>query len=387
MGRVKWLRERILAAGPFVRDALLAGALASAGLLELVLRATVVPGEIGLVLLMTVPIAWRRWSPLISTVLVMGAVAAARRNPGDLHLILAAILVAMFSLGSFASGRAATAGVSFALAAMWTSIALTSAVKSPSELLRDAVSVATAIAIPFAVGRVLRGRELRVVASEERAQRLELEREAKALRAVGEERARIARELHDVIAHGVSVMVVQAGAAAEVLSRDPDGARGALVAVQDTGRQALEDLRRMLGLVREGDALALGPRPGLEQLDPLLDQLRTAGLPVEVEVRGTPRELPAGLDVSAYRIVQEALTNVLKHAGPARARVVVGYGPDAVELEVLDDGRGPQNGHRQGHGLVGMRERVALYGGSLEAGAVGPRGFRVRARLPVARSA
>lgn len=378
------LRERVLAAGPFVRDALLAGALASAGLLELVLRATVVPGEIGFVLLMTVPIAWRRRSPLISTVLVMGAVAAARRNPGDLHLILAATLVAMFSLGSVASGRAATAGVSFALVAMWTSIALMSALKSPTDLVRDAVSVATAIAVPFAVGRVLRGRELRVVASEERAQRLELEREAKALRAVSEERARIARELHDVIAHGVSVMVVQAGAAAEVLSRDPEGARGALVAIQDTGRQAIADLRRMLGLVREGDPLALEPRPGLEQLDPLLDQLRTAGMAVEIEVQGTHRELPAGVDVSAYRIVQEALTNVLKHAGPAQARVRIAYGPDAVDLEVVDDGRGPQNG--QGHGLVGMRERVALYGGTFEAGPAGPRGFRVRARLPVARS-
>lgn len=378
------LRERILTAGPLVRDALLGGAVATAGLLELAVRGTLVPSEIGLVLLMALPLAWRRRSPLISTVLVMGAVAAARRNPGDLHLILAAILVAMFSLGSVASDRAATAGFSFALVSMWTSIALTSALKSPTDLVRDALSVATAIAIPFAVGRVLRGRELRAVASEERAQRLELDREAKALRAVGEERARIARELHDVIAHGVSVMVVQAGAAAEVLSRDPEGARGALVAIQDTGRQALADLRRMLGLVREGDALALGPRPGLEQLDPLLDQLRTAGLPVEVQVHGAPRELPAGLDVSAYRIVQEALTNVLKHAGPARARVTVGYGPDAVDLEVLDDGRGPQNG--QGHGLVGMRERVALYGGTFEAGPAGPRGFRVRARLPVARS-
>lgn len=375
--------ERILAAGPVVRDAALGGALATAGLLEITLRGTLAPSEIVLVLLMTLPLAWRRRSPLISTVLVMGAVAAAGRNPGDLHLILVATLVAMFSLGSVASGRAAIAGVSFALVAMWTSIALTSALKSPTDLTRDAVSVASAIAIAFAVGRVLRGRELRVVASEERAQVLELDREAKALLAVGEERARIARELHDVIAHGVSVMVVQAGAAAEVLSRDPEGARGALVAIQDTGRQALADLRRMLGLVRAGDPLAFGPRPGLEQLDPLLDQLRTAGLPVEVEVHGTPRELPAGLDVSAYRIVQEALTNVLKHAGPARARVIVGYGPDALDLEVLDDGRGPQNG--QGHGLVGMRERVGLYGGTIETGAAGPRGFRVRARLPVAR--
>ncbi len=384
MGTVQRLRERILAADPLLRDALLAGALATAGLLELAARGALVPGEIGLALLMTVPLAWRRRSPLVSTALVMGAVAAAQRPPTDLHLILAAILVVMFSLGTFAYGRVAIAGLAFALVAMATSIALMSAGKSPSDLLRDAASVATVVAVPFAVGRVLRGRELRLVESEERAWRLELERDAKALRAVSEERARIARELHDVVAHGVSVMVIQAGAAAEVLSRDPDSARGALVAIQDTGRQALADLRRMLGLVREGDPIGLEPRPGLGQLDPLLGQVRTAGVPVEIEVRGTPRELPAGVDVSAYRIVQEALTNVLKHAGPARARVIVAYGPDAVELEVVDDGRGPQNG--QGHGLVGMRERVALYGGTLEAGPAGPRGFRVRARLPLARS-
>jgi signal transduction histidine kinase len=378
---VQRLRERILAADPLARDALLAGALAIAGLLELAARGALVPGEIGLALLMTVPLAWRRRSPLVSTALVMGAVAAAQRPPTELHLILAATLTAMFSLGTFAYGRAAIAGLAFALGALGTSIALSS-VKSPSDLLRDAVSVATVITVPFAVGRVLRGRELRLVASQERIRRLELEREAKAHRAVSDERARIARELHDVVAHGVSVMVVQAGAAAEVLARDPEAARGALVAIQDTGRQALADLRRMLGLVREGDPLALAPRPGLEQLGPLLDQVRTAGVPIDVEVHGTPRELPAGVDVSAYRIVQEALTNVLKHAGPARAHVIVAYGPEAVDLEVVDDGRGPQEG--QGHGLVGMRERVALYGGTLEAGPAQPRGFRVHARLPVA---
>jgi signal transduction histidine kinase len=183
----------------------------------------------------------------------------------------------------------------------------------------------------------------------------------------------------------VSVMVVQAGAAAEVLSRDPEKARVALMAIQDTGRQAMADLRHMLGLVREGDPLALAPRPGLEQLDLLLDQVRTAGVPVELEVRGAPRTLPGGVDVSAYRILQEALTNVLKHAGPARVRVVIAYDADAVELEVIDDGRGPQNG--QGHGLIGMRERVALYDGTLEAGPALPSGFRVHARLALTRSA
>ena len=372
-------------ASPLVFDMLLAGALAIAGMVELALQGAFAPRDVGLALFMTVPLAWRRRWPLGSALVAMSATAATGRTPGEFHLILVVILIGMFSLGSFASGRAAIAGVSFALVAFWTSIALTSASKSPTDVLRDAVSVATVIAIPFALGRLLRGRELRLIASEERAQRLELERETKALRAATEERARIARELHDVIAHGVSVMVIQAGAAAEVLSRDPEAARGALVAIQDTGRQALVDLRHMLGLVREGDPLALAPRPGLEQLELLLDQVRTAGVPVELEVRGAPRTLPGGVDVSAYRIVQEALTNVLKHAGPARVRVVVVYGADAVELEVIDDGRGPQND--QGHGLIGMRERVALYDGTLDAGPALPSGFRVRARLPITRSA
>jgi signal transduction histidine kinase len=368
-------------ARPLVFDMLLAGALTIAGLVELALRGTFAPRDVGIALFMTVPLAWRRQWPLGSALVVVGAAAAAGRPPSDLHLILAVILVGMFSLGTYASRRAAVLGVAFALVALWTEVALT----SRGDRLADAASVAAVVVTPFAVGRAMRERELRLVASEERAERLEVEREAKALRAASEERARIARELHDVIAHGVSVMVIQAGAAAEVLSRDPEEARGALVAIQDTGRQALADLRHMLGLVREGDPLALAPPPGLEQLDLLLDQVRTAGVPVELEVRGAPRTLPVGVDVSAYRILQEALTNVLKHAGPARARVVIAYDANAVELDVIDDGRGPHNG--QGHGLIGMRERVALYDGTLEAGPALPSGFRVHARLPLARSA
>jgi len=364
-----------------VFDRLLAGTLAIAGVGELALRGALAPRDVGVVLCMTVPLAWRRRWPLGSAFVAMSAAAAAGRPPSELHLILVVILIGMFSLGMYASRRAAVLGVAFALVALWTEVALT----SRGDRLADAASVAAVVVTPFAVGRAMRGRELRLVASEERAERLEVEREAKAFRAASEERARIARELHDVIAHGVSVMVIQAGAAAEVLSRDPEEARGALVAIQDTGRQALADLRHMLGLVREGDPLALAPPPGLEQLDPLLDQVRTAGVPVELEVRGAPRRLPGGMDVSAYRILQEALTNVLKHAGPARARVVIAYDADAVELDVIDDGRGPQNG--QGHGLIGMRERVALYDGTLEAGPALPSGFRVHARLPFTRSA
>jgi signal transduction histidine kinase len=207
------------------------------------------------------------------------------------------------------------------------------------------------------------------------------------------ERSRIARELHDVIAHSVSVMVIQAGAAEQLLEETPERARGPLEAVQDTGRQTIVELRRLLGILREdGQELSLAPQPGLAGLGSLAEEMRQAGLPVQLQVEGQPWPLPPGVDLAAYRIVQEALTNALRHAGPAHAEVVVRYHKHAVELEIVDDGRGP--GPRDGasgasgQGLVGMRERIALYGGTIEAG---PRatipgtagtGYAVRARLP-----
>ncbi len=378
MLRVTRLRERILAAGPFIRDVLLAGALATAGLLELAIRGALVPGGIGLVLLMTLPLAWRRRAPLAPAVLVATAVATFGGTPTDLHLILAALPFAMYSLGAHASDRAAAAGMAVALIILWISVAL----GSTESAARDIVSITVVVVTAFTIGRVMRSRELSTVASVERAAVLEREREEDLRRAASDERGRIARELHDVIAHGVTVMVVQAGAADQVIERDPARAREALVAVQDAGRQALTDLRRLLGLMRDEDPLRLAPRPGLQELDALIDEMRTAGVPIEVEIQGTPRDLPAGIDLSAYRILQEALTNVLKHAGAARARVVVAYAPNAIELEVVDDGCAEKaQGH--GHGLVGMRERVTLYGGTLEAGPAEGDGYRVRARLPL----
>jgi signal transduction histidine kinase len=245
------------------------------------------------------------------------------------------------------------------------------------------------------------------------------EQELRARWAVAEERGRIARELHDVVAHSVSVMVVQAGAARRSVAGNPDQATAALTQIESTGRQALAEMRRLLGLLRDGQdgSAALTPQPSLAHLDALVAAAREAGLPVELAVEGEPRQLPAGVDLSAYRIVQEALTNSLKHAGPARATVRVCYGTKALEVQVWDDGHGPPppegsgeprergglrpprsprpgvpvdravgaNGAAEGdaHGLIGMRERVALFGGSLE---VGPRpggGFRVAARLPL----
>ena len=221
-----------------------------------------------------------------------------------------------------------------------------------------------------------------VHALEERAERLERERQAEARRAAAEEQARIARELHDVIAHSVSVMVVQAAAANDVFDAHPEQARGALQSIETAGREALAELRALLGVVREDYA----PQPGLARLDELVDRVRSAGLSVAVTIEGEPRPLPVGIELSAYRVVQEALTNTLKHAAASRADVELRFGDDELGLVVRDDGVGvAENGSGGGgNGLIGMRERVGLFGGRLEAGPRPGGGFVVSARFPLA---
>ena len=221
-------------------------------------------------------------------------------------------------------------------------------------------------------------------AATERAARLELEREARARTAVAEERARIARELHDVVGHSVSVMTVQAAGVRRLLRDDQEREREALLIVERTGREALAEMRRMVGVLRrpeEGPALA--PQPSLEHLGRLVEQAREAGLPVELHVEGDAIELPAGVDLTAYRLVQEGLTNAIKHAHATHAEVLVRYGSETIEVTVSDDGNGVGNGDGGGHGLVGMRERVTVYGGDLDAGPQPGGGYRLRARLPL----
>jgi signal transduction histidine kinase len=236
------------------------------------------------------------------------------------------------------------------------------------------------------LGRWVRRRRDTTAELERHAAHLEADRAALAREAVADERARIAREMHDAVAHSVSVMVLQAGAAEQVLTTSPERARESLVTIQDTGREAIVELRRMLGLLRDPVADAsLTPQPTVGRLDALLEQVRAAGLPVELTVEGEPRRLPPGIDRSAYRIVQEGLTNTLKHAGPAHASVRLRYGASALDLEVLDDGRGPAGTAGGGFGLLGMRERAALYGGVLAADARPGGGYALRARLPLER--
>jgi signal transduction histidine kinase len=250
----------------------------------------------------------------------------------------------------------------------------------------DFVVMGPAWAGIWLAGRLVRAREQDACRLRELAQALERERVEEARLAVAEERTRIARELHDVVAHAMSTIVLEAGAERVHLDDGQASARKALHSIERTGREALAEMRRLVGVLRtEEDEPELFPQPSLTHLDLLIEQLDRAGLAVELRVVGKAVQLAPGLDISAYRIVQEALTNVRKHGGDARAKVVVTYGDRTLEIEVADDGRGgtPNGG---GHGIVGMRERVALFGGSLEAAGRDGGGFVVRARLPLGKT-
>jgi len=245
-----------------------------------------------------------------------------------------------------------------------------------------------ALVLAWTVGVTVRTRRAYVAALEARAELLEREREDNARLVVALERGRIAREMHDVVAHNVSVVVVQAAAAERLVETDPERARQAMRDVATTGRQALTEMRRLLGVLRDGDAADdLGPQPGVAELRALAGTVEDAGMQVELSVQGEERPLPASAALSVYRIVQEALTNSLRHAGPARARVILRYLPDALEVQVSDNGSGgmPPAEHA-GHGLIGMRERVALFGGELTAGPRPEGGYAVVARIPTSGS-
>jgi signal transduction histidine kinase len=307
-------------------------------------------------------------------------VALAAPEEGSFQTFVALIVLA-FGVGTYVSGnrsRAALAVLLFATAAFGAFVRLEQDYPS-GEFLPILVWFTAA----WAVGRLVLSWRLRAVELERLSRQLAAERDARAREAVTVERARIARELHDVVAHNVSVMSVQASAASRVLDGDQPIVREALGTIQRTARATVDEMRRMLGILRSADdGSELAPQPGLGDLETLVEQARTAGLPVDLRVEGTLPSLPAGLELSAYRIVQEALTNTIKHAGEARAAVTVRYASHAVEIEVVDDGPGDGPGAGTGHGIVGMRERVALFGGELETGRREDGGWMLRARLP-----
>jgi signal transduction histidine kinase len=315
---------------------------------------------IALVLAQAVALRWRNRSPERATAVVLGAAL-------PFQLLFPEVVVSLpgwFAVGALAANR--TPRVSLVGLAALLGI---SALNFFTTTVEDATFTMGVSIGAWALGEAARNRR---IALEEEQQR-----------AMGEEQARIARELHDVIAHSVSMIVVQAAAADDVFDERPDQARQALRSIEQAGREAMAELRRLLSAVRPGLDTETQPQPGLDRLDELAESLSAGGLAVAVRRVGEPAVLPAGLDLSAYRIVQEALTNTLRHARATRAEVTVSYTPDALELDVLDDGRGSLDNGSGGHGLVGMRERAVLLGGTLEAGPDHGGGYRVHARLPL----
>jgi signal transduction histidine kinase len=291
-------------------------------------------------------------------------------------------LATAFLLGNLRDARKAGIGLAFIVAS--TAILVS---QIPGHSATEIVFIPLDFAICWFAGFMLRETTDQAQAAEARAMAAERDREADALRAVVEERTRIARELHDIVGHSVSVMTVQVSGVRRLLRAEQEQEREALLAVERTGREALAEMRRVVGALRDPEeAPALAPQPSLSRVGALVATARETGLPVDLEIEGEPVPLPAGVDLTAYRLVQEGLTNSIKHAAASRAEVRVRYDGDYLEVEVSDDGHGgggaASNGG--GHGLVGMRERVSIYGGELEAGPRAEGGFRLRARLPVA---
>ena len=280
------------------------------------------------------------------------------------------MVAALYSLGAHGGRREAVAGLGLVAACA----AANAAVHYPDGVV---AALLGGVVLPWTVGRVVRGNRRLTEEGREKSEAAARRRVRDAHAAVTSERIRVARELHDAVAHNLSVIAIQAGGADGIAERDPERAAGVADLIASVAREALGELERLAGLP------AAGAPPSLSGVDRLVGRARDAGLTVALRVDGSPVELPAGVDLAAFRIVQEALANTAKHSGAARAWVHVHYAPRAVELEIGDDGEGDAQGEGTGHGLVGMRERVGLYGGSLDAGRRTDGGFLVRARLPV----
>lgn len=354
-------------ARPPLLDLALAAALAVLGVAE-VAGTSPSPEGFAFAVGLAAPLALRRIVPVVAALAVLGVAlidAIGGGEGGEYLFFTIVVLVALYSLGAYADFQRGLVALAGCLALAWWSVSEGDGGAS------DFAFAAVVVIAPWIVGRIA-GKRLETIRATQ----------ARAERAVAEERARIARELHDILAYAVGVMVVQAGAAQEVLERDPRAARSALASIRATGKDALVDLRRMLDLLRVEDAPAdIEPQPGLGDLEALAERMRGAGMPVDISIEGEARRVPAGVALTVYRVAQEALTNVLKHSGGAAARLRLVYGSERLELEVADEGRaGAATG--DGHGLVGMRERVSVYGGELEAGRAADGGFRVRASMP-----
>jgi signal transduction histidine kinase len=332
--------------------------------------------------LVSVSLLWRRSHPLVAVCAVLGGLGLSQlllTPPPDLFVAVVLLGTVSYSAGRHLEGRRGLFGLALAV----TTVTTLAAVYDPGDIF---FPVAFFCVAPWLVGRTLRNHTALARELAEKAERAEHARAEDERRAIAAERSRIARELHDVLAHSLSVMVVQSGAARRIVERDPERAVAAAELVRDSGREALAELRHLFGPVRRGEGEALSGPPSIRRVDDLVGRARGAGLAVRLSVEGEPVDLPTGVDLTAYRVVQEALTNTLKHAGKAHATVRISYEPNEVVLCVEDDGgeHGAEAAVSEGggYGLVGMRERVAVYGGVLQAGPGDAAGFAVRVRLP-----
>jgi signal transduction histidine kinase len=340
--------------------------------------------------LLVVPLAWRRRRPVGAAAVVVVAGLLELVVVEDFLVANVSALVMVYALAAYAPRWAGRAGLAVGLlGALLAGLRYFSS-GAGDALVLSAGSIGVAVVAAWALGDLRRARVRRLGDLRERARLLELERDQEMRLAATAERARIAREMHDVVAHSLSVVIAQADGGRYAGRSDPAAATTALEAIAATGRQALSDMRGLLGVLREDGGEEYAPQPDVAAIAGLVEDVRTSGLDVDLLVEGTPRELPAGPQLAAYRIVQESLTNVLKHAGPAsRAWVRLHWRPDALELSVLDDGRGAsaavlQEGSSDGagQGVLGMRERAQLHGGRLDAGPRPGGGFGVHAVLP-----
>ena len=333
-----------------------------------------------------VGLALRRVTPLVAFVLSMGSIELiGELAPGfdnDSAALVITFFVALYSVGRHTAGIERWVGVGLVLVS--AVMFVLGETRSPDT--GDLAFGAVFVGAPWLAGLTLRIRHDREHTWRARNEALRAEQDEREKRAVAAERSRIARELHDVVSHAIAVTVLQARGARRMLGSDEQSVRRALDAIDHTNTQALGDMRRLLALLRDTEDNPLGaPQPTLDQIPSLVDQVRESGLPVDLRVEGTADDVPPGVELSAYRIVQEALTNVIKHAGDgASAAVDLRYGGEALELSVTDDGRGPNGSTQAGHGLVGIRERVAVVGGHVEARPGAHGGFTVEVRLPYA---
>ena len=344
---------------------------------------TATPLSYVLVLVACLPLALRRRFPLTVLAITTLAVAIYQAFPNPPTLIVLAPLIAVYTVGAERSRKTLVVSAVAVAVVLIASSGLTSGLAS---VWTDIVRIVATVGVAAAIGDATRTQHAYLAAVELRAAEAERTREEEARRRVDEERLRIARELHDVVAHSLSIIAVQSGAAAQVLDTDPTQARASLDAIRLTSKQALDELRSMLGILRadgESDA-PLAPVPGLGRVEELVAPLRAAGIAVTLTIEGSLEDLPALVDASAYRVVQEALTNAVRHAGPSAVGVTVRREPGMLEVRVEDDGRGSASASTGGHGLAGMRERVIALGGTFEAGPRPQGGFAVDAKLPLA---